>query len=239
MIIEHRCVICEKMIQAADEDTFERLWEEHRITHPITGAEPKQDLPAPPVPADAELEEGGKIIPLDDQGGRGTDARYLNDKDHEQDLARHYEGVSRIEQKLPQMIDFAFKMGQMVGTWAKEKCIPTKLITTGDLFWTPDGEIAIEFGYDADDVVEKVAPVFLKSGYARLPTLQKHYPAVFDVCLTIGHHLCNMIDQKKVRPKEIEFKGLHHFVSRFGVNMFAFRIYRKGGGVLKAGDAKM
>lgn len=210
--VTHACPKCGEPITGTTAVDFEIIWENHKAAH--KAEEERENL------QDPEAHEG-LLVPTDTQLNEATakaqkdsalmERLFQNEQDALTDLEKHFDGVSRIEHKLPQFIDFAFKMANQVGQWAKEKDFRTKAIKLGMIYWTPAGDIAAEFLYDKYDLSAPDEVPYLKRGYARLPQLNSQYPAVFELVITLGEHLTNLCVNRKVQPRDISFTGLHVF----------------------------
>ncbi len=234
-----RCPRCEMLIMVQTglnaEKEFEAQWEAHRGFHK------KKD-------EEAELAAAGELEPTAEQLAAANvkakaDAAQLermfkNNDDHLRDLEGHFDSVSRIEHKLPQLIDFGFKWAEAVRQWCKEKDWRPKSLATGNIFWAPAGDVAVEFSYDKYDISSPEQPEYLKKGYARLPKLHDQHPALFEVVMTLGEHLVNICEQKRLTKKDLTFRNLHHFVNpNNSMDMWAFRIVNHKA-VLKASRIK-
>lgn len=217
------CPECLLKVSAWTDKALEAVWEAHKATHKLETAA-------------VGLTDAERAIQA---AAAMTDPIFKNEKDHEQDLARHYENVSQIERRLPQLIDFGFKLANMVGNLCQEKDWRPKALKHGNIFWVPGGEVAFELNYDPYDISAPQEIEYLKKGYVRLPKLQADYPSVFEFLMTLGHHLTNMIEVQKVQPKDLSFTQLHHFVNpNNGIDHFAFKIVNRRH-VLKASKAKL
>lgn len=195
------CPQCQEQIISVDEREFERLWENHKAAHRA------EDIAAD-QPTEAALVVATEKAKAD---AAQLERLWRGEKDHQNDLERHFEGVSRIEKRLPKLIDFCFKMADQVDAWCQRMDYRPKALKVGTIYWTPSGEIAAEFDYDKFDLSAPVPPAHLKRGYVRLPMLQKNNPAVFELCMTMGHHLINIIDMGRAKPKDLTFTNLHYF----------------------------
>lgn len=215
------CDQCGVVVESYGERELERLWEEHKATH----------KPAPEV---TEVDEAATAAVAEE-----LQTRYKNEKDHTDDLASHYEALSHIERRLPQLIDFGFKLANAVGQLCKEKDWRPKALKHGNIYWVPGGEISLEMRYDPHDISAAVEVEYLKKGYARLPRLQAEYPAVFDFVMTMGHHLTNMVKTKKLKAKDLSFTNLHHFENpNDHTQHFAFKMINRRA-MLKSAQAKL
>jgi hypothetical protein len=203
------------------ERAFEIRWEQHKATH-----KPEETQGSPiEGPDGAQLQSANERAK---EASRALEQTFKNEGDHLRDLEKHFDGVSRIERRLPQLIDFSFKLANAVGNWAKEKDYRTKALKLGTIYWTPAGDIAAEFTFDKFDLSAPDNPEYLKRGYARLPKLNELYPAVFELCMTLGEHLVNICDQRKVDKKDISFTNLHVFSNpNTGTDFWAFKILNR------------
>ena len=64
---------------------------------------------------DEVVTAGGIILP-----------NFSGESEVEHQLAKFYDGMSKIEKRMPALIDLAFKLGHQVQSWADEKQIPTR-----------------------------------------------------------------------------------------------------------------
>jgi hypothetical protein len=228
---KHTCPQCQALITAPTEREFEALWERHKAEHRAEAEAAQASL----APTEEEMAAATTKAKAD---AALIERAFKNDQDHLRDLEDHFEALSRIEHKLPQLIDFAFKIANAVGAWAREKGYRTKALKLGTIYWTPTGEIAVEFTYDKFDLSAPEEPEYLKRGYARLPQLNAKYPAVFELTMTLGEHLVNICMQRKLTKKDISFTGLHHFTNpNTGAQMWSFKIINHRA-VLKAGQIR-
>ena len=152
-----------------------------------------------PDPLDQKT-PGGIILP-----------HFKNEKDHADDLTKFFSGVSRIEKRIPSLIDFAFKISHAIQHWANEKDINTVSLKLGNLYWTPNGDICFTIEYDPYDLTPHTGQEYLKTGYARLPKLAKLFPCVVDLVIMLGMQLSNMIDNKQLAPGGATFADLQFF----------------------------
>lgn len=218
----HVCPLCEETIEGDSDALFEQRWEAHKATHKEAVEETVDE--ALPVPTDAELGAA--------KDAAVKEANFLasipqSNDEALWDLEKHFAHVSAIEHKIPQLIDFGFKMANAMGNWAKEKDYRTRAIKGGLIYWTPAGDIASEFLYDKYNLSVEEEPEYLKRGYARLPKLHAQYPAVFELIMTLGEHLTNIMQNRRMSSKDISFTNLHNFVSNTGIDMWAFKILNR------------
>jgi len=215
---QHTCPECNQLIEADTERSFEEAWEAHRATH-----KPEDQVDLSPTPEQLiEAHEKAKREAI------AVERLLKSEEEHVRDLERHFEGLSRIEHKLPQLIDFGFKLANAVGNFCQEKDYRTKALKLGTIYWTPSGDIAAEFTYDKFDISAPEDPEYLKRGYARLPKLNAQYPAVFELVMTLGEHLTNICENRRLTKKDISFTNLHHFVSpTTKTDFWAFRILNR------------
>jgi len=215
----HKCATCDDLITGVGEKEFEAKWEAHKAEHVRDAERLGGEISVPTA------EELNAAATKAKATTAGLQAMYKNDADHTRDIEKHFDGVSRIERRLPQLIDFAFKLANAIGAWAKEKDYRVKSLKLGNIYWTPAGDIAAEFEYDKYNIVTEPAPEYLKRGFVRLPQLQAHHPAAFELCMTLGEHLCNIIDMRRATPKDIGFTNLHHFTNpNTNTENWSFRI---------------
>lgn len=197
-----------------------------------------KNLPAAGVPAptpDQQLH-----VHLADVEGRAKAAhddimsRYRTEAQDKDDLTKFFTGVSRLEKRIPALIDFGFKVSHALASWAEEKRVNTKQVKLGEIFWTPTGDVAFDIIHDPYDITPKEQPEFLKRGWGRLPDLSEKFPAVIELVMTLGTHLSMMIDNKTVSGKDLRFIQLHHFDNVVSKRpAWAFRII-DGGRLLKS-----
>jgi hypothetical protein len=210
----HTCPVCNVNLTAHNEAEFDQLWEAHRAEHRSELDEVAKNIKAEeegvaPGP-DAELSSAAaKAKAL----SRQVEDSLKGEDDHLNDIERHYGALTRIEHKLPQLIDFAFKLANAVGNLCREKEYRPRALKAGNIFWTPSGEISAELTYDPYAITTEAAPEYLKRGYARLPKLHDDYPAVFEVTMTLGEHLVNILNNRRIDARDISFTGLHYFHS--------------------------
>lgn len=205
------CDKCQHQVDAPNASELERLWEEHKREHRSEEAQ-VFDI------------EGAKLQAKQAE----VTLAYKNEQDHTDDLAKHYQAVSQLEKRLPQLIDFGFKLANMVGNICNEKGWRPKALKEGQIYWVARGEVSVEFTYDKYDLSVPAPVEYLKRGYVRLPQLQADYPAVFEFLMTLGHHLTNMLQVQRLQPRDISFANLHHFVNPNNrIDNFAFKIVNR------------
>lgn len=222
------CDKCQVKLEAHSDPELEAAWEGHKAWHRTKDAQALEDAGLTPA-----------VAPMPEAANEGLQAIYKNEKDHENDIARYYEAVSKIEHKLPRLIDFGFKLANVMGNICKQRGWRTKSLKHGNILWVPGGEIALEMRYDPYDISAPSEIEYLKKGYARLPKLQADYPAIFEAVMTLGHHLTSMMHSQRLNQKDLTFTNLHHFVNpNNNIDHLAFKIVNRRH-VLKAGAVKL
>lgn len=234
------CNRCQADISAETPKEFYAAWRDHRFS--VHGVVPKgmqvltTDQPmapvAPPPPA-ADL----KVTEEELERYRVTQPK--NEDDHVNDLARFFDGMSRIEKRVPALIDFGFKVSHQLANYCEEKHIASKQIKLGDIFWTPKGDVGFDIIYDPFDISPREQPEYLKTGWLRLPKLAEHFPCIVELVMTLGAHLSMMIDNGQCKGKDLTFINLHTFRNNVaGRDAWGFKILQVGNGrVLRAGQA--
>jgi hypothetical protein len=166
---------------------------------------------------DEKVTEGGIILP-----------NFSGESEVEHALAKFYDGMSRIEKRMPALIDLAFKLSHQVQAWADEKGISTRALKLGTVFWAPDGDIAFDLEYDPHDITPQGEKAFLKTGYRELPKLKDRFPCLIDFVDTMSYSLSNMIDNGQLSIGGTEFSQLRTFKNQMtGNQSWGFRLYDK------------
>lgn len=163
-------------------------------------------VPAEVTAAGFEATASGILVPM------------KNEQDHAHDLGRFFDGIGRMEKRIPALIDFAFKVSHALAQWAGEHNVSTKQIKLGTIFWSPQGELAFDIEYDPFDITPREDPEYLKKGWARMPLLAEKFPAVLELVMTVGTHLSVMIDQKQMKGAGLSFTQLHYFKNQVSGN---------------------
>jgi hypothetical protein len=160
---------------------------------------------------------------------------FKGEQEHVDDLERYFSGLARIEKKMPQLVDFAFKLSHALKAWCDEKQIATRAVKLGTIFWTPTGDIAFDIEYDPYDLTPNAEQEYLKTGYARLPLLAEQYPCLVDLVDTLSYSLIAMIDNKTLSPAGATFKDLRPFFNVLTRKQaWSFRLYDAKGHKVKS-----
>lgn len=166
---------------------------------------------------DEVVTAGGIILP-----------NFSGESEVEHQLAKFYDGMSKIEKRMPALIDLAFKLGHQVQSWADEKQIPTRELKLGVVFWAPTGDIAFDLEYDPLEITPVTDKAFLKTGYRELPKLKDRFPCLIDLVDTLSYTLSNMIDNGQLGVGTAEFTQLRTFKNQVtGNQSWGFRLYDK------------
>lgn len=164
---------------------------------------------------DETITEGGIILP-----------NFSGESEHEHALAKFYDGMSKIEKRMPALIDLAFKISHQVESWANEKQLSTRALKLGTVFCAPNGDYAFDLEYDPHDLTPHPEHAFLKSGYNQLPKLKERFPCLIDLVDTLGYTLSNMIDTGQLTVGGASFSQLRTFQNQVTRNQsWSFRLY--------------
>jgi hypothetical protein len=166
---------------------------------------------------DEKVSAGGIILP-----------NFSGESDVERQLAKFYDGMSRIEKRMPALITLAFKLSHQVQAWADEQHVATRALKLGVVFWAPTGDIAFDLEYDPYDITPLKEHTFLKTGYSELPKLKDAFPCLIDLVDTLSYTLSNMIDNGQLGVGTAEFTQLRTFKNQVtGNQSWGFRLYDK------------
>lgn len=175
--------------------------------------EPENNLVSFPVPTEAEAAAARLQAAKEKEAYDSIMRNSKSADEHKEDLTKFFHNISHMEKRIPALIDFGFKISHAVAQWAEEQRVNSNQVYLGEIFWTPQGDIAFDIKYDPMDLTPKEKPEYLKQGWRRMPQLAEHFPAVFELIMTVGTHLSMAIQNRQAVGKDLGFANLHHFTN--------------------------